>query len=408
MTFRKWLFLAVFVLIVAGVAYWMLHSKNASANFSEKDVIAVQRVDFPLIVDTTGTLEALRSVDVSPPQIRRERRFKLMRLVEEGVQVTEGDFLMEFDTSDITERLRNEVANFQRVQENRQKQRSDSDIQLKNQRLSLEQAKTDLEKLEIKMASQVDLVSGIEVEQTRIQRDAARKKVEFLEQKLEYQEKSSQLDLQILRSNERHYRSRIDDLMDAMDSYTVRAPVAGVVIYKRDWNNEAKEVGDDVFIMDAVIEIPDLSSIRARVQVDEVDSGKIKVGQEATISVDAARGRTYGGKVVSVGTILKQASFDRPQKVCDAYIQIEAEDMRQLRPGMNLKAQIMVGNYPDVVVIPLSSIQDRLGRSFVQVWKPQTKSFEWREITMGTNDGQNTVVESGLDAEEKIRIKPKV
>lgn len=408
MTFKKWLITAVLVLVVAGGAYWMLRSNGASANVSEKDVIAVQRVDFPLIVDSTGSLEALRSVDITPPQIRRERRFKLTRLAEEGIRVTEGDFLMEFDTSEITERLRNEVANFQRVQENRQKRRSDADIQLKNQRLTLEQAKTDLEKLDIKMASQVDLVSGIEVEETRIQRDAARKKVEFLEKKLEYQQKSSQLDLQILTSNERHYRGRIDDLMDAMDSYTVRAPVAGVVIYKRDWNNEAKEVGDDVFIMDAVIEIPDLSSIRARVQIDEIDSGRVRVGQEATISVDAVRGRTFGGKVVSVGTILKQASFDRPQKVCDAYIQIEAEDMKQLRPGMSLKTQIMVGNHPDVVVIPLSSIQERNGRSFVQVWKPQSKSFEWREITLGANDGLNTVVNTGLDAEEKIRIRPKV
>ena len=92
------------------------------------------------------------------------------------------------------------------------------------------------------------------------------------------------------------------------------------------------EVGDDVFVMDAVIEIPDLSSIRARIQVDEVDSGKIRVGQEATISVDAVRSRTYSGKVVNVGTILKQASFDRPQKVCDAYIKIEAEDMSNLEP----------------------------------------------------------------------------
>jgi len=408
MTFKKWYIIAVLVLIIAGGTFWMLRSNNASANISEKDVISVQRVDFPLIVETTGTLEALRSVDVSAPQIGRERRFKLMRLIEEGTQVTEGDFLMEFDTSSIEERLRNEVANFQRVQENRQKRRSDADIQLKNQRLTLEQAKTDLEKLEIKMSSQVDLVSGIEIEETRIQRDAAREKVEFLEKKLEYQQKSSQLDLQILTSNERHYRSRIDDLMDAMDLLTVHAPIAGVVIYKRDWNNEAKEVGDDVFMMDAVVEIPDLSSIRARVQIDEVDSGKIRAGQEATISVDAVRSRTFSGKVVSVGTILKQASFDRPQKVCDAYIRIESEDMKQLRPGMNLKAQVMVGNYPEAVVIPLSSIQERNGRSFVQVWKPAKKSFEWREITLRTNDGVNAVVGSGLDADEKIRIKPRV
>jgi HlyD family secretion protein len=405
---RKWLIILVIVLIVAAGTYWALHTDHASANISDKDVISVQRLDFPVIVDATGSLEAQRSVDVNPPQIRRERRFKLTRIVEEGTQVTEGDFLMEFDTSDISTRLRDEVANFQRVQENRQKKRSDSDIQLKNQRLTLEQARTELEKLEIKMSSQVDLVSGIEIEKTRIQRDAAKKKVEFLEKKVDYQNKSGLLDLQILRSNERHYRGRIDELMDAMDSYTVRAPVSGVVIYKRNWNNEAKEVGDDVFMMDAVIEIPDLSSIRARIQIDEVDSGKIEAGQDANISVDAARGRSLGGKVLSVGTILKQATFDRPQKVCDAYIEIDAKDLKQLRPGMSLKAQIMVGKYSNAVVIPLSSIQERDGRSFVQVWKPEAKSFDWREISLRTNDGLNAVVESGLNGEEKIRIKPRV
>lgn len=408
MTLRKGLVLIVLVLIIAAGTYWMLRSNSTSANISEKDLIAVQRHDFPLLVDASGTLEAQRTVDVTPPQLRRERRFKLVRIIEEGKKVTEGDFLMEFDSTDINERLRDEVANFQRVQENRQKRRSDADLQLKNQRLTLEQAKTELEKLEIKMASQVDLLSGIEVEETRIQRDAARRKVEFQQSKVDYQTKSSQLDLQILRSNERHYRERIDDYMDAMDELTVRAPAAGVVIYKREWNNEAKEVGDDVFFIEPIIEIPTLSSIRARVQVDEVDAGRVRVGQDATIAVDAVQGSSLGGTVVSVGSILKQADYDRAQKVCDVYIKIDAEDMEKLRPGMNFNAQILVDQYPDVVVIPLSSIHEQGGHSFVQVLKSETNSLEWREISLRTNDGTRAVVESGLDGDEKIRIKPRV
>jgi HlyD family secretion protein len=303
--------------------------------------------------------------------------------------------------------LRDETANFQRVQEDRQKERSDSDIQLKNLKLSLEQAKSNLEKLEVKMSSQINLVSGIEIEETRIRRDAAKKNVEFLEQKVKYMTQSGQLDLQILQSNERHYRSRMDDLMDAMDLYTVRAPVAGVVIYKRDWNNEAAQIGSNVFGMHPVMEIPDLSSIRARVQVDEVDAGKVAVGQDANIMVDAAQGRSFGGKVISVGTILKQATFDRPQKICDTYVELSNPDTKLLRPGMNLKADIQVGQYSNVVAIPLSSIQERDGRSFVQLWKPETKSFEWREIQLRTNDGRTAVVESGLNGNEKIRVKPK-
>jgi HlyD family secretion protein len=407
MTSRKWIALIVAVLIIAAGAYWGYHFRSASANVSDKDLIAVQRVDFPLIISATGALEATRSVSVSPPKIRRERRFKIMRMVEEGTEVSEGDFLLEFDTSDISSRLKDETANFQRVQEERQKKRSDSDIQLKNLKLSLEEAKSNLEKLEVKLSSQADLISGIEIEEIRIQRDAARLNVAFLEKKVKYMTESGQLDLQISRSNERHYRSNMDDLMDAMDSYTVRAPVAGVVIFKRDWNNEAKQAGSNVFIMDTIMEIPDLSSIRAKVQVDEIDSGKIKVGQEANITVDAVQGKSFGGKVTSIGTILKQASFERPQKVNEIYVELDDSDKRQLRPGMNLKAQIRVGQYSQVVVIPLSSIQERDGRSFVQLWKPEAKSFEWREIHLQTNDGLTAVVESGLNAKDKIRAKPK-
>jgi HlyD family secretion protein len=408
MTSQKWILLAVLVLIIVGGAYWIYHTRNVSANISDKDLITAQKVDFPLIVSASGVLEATRSVSVGPPKIRSERRFKITRMAAEGTKVSEGDFLLEFDTSDIQSRMRDETANFQRVQEERQKKRSDFDIQLKNLKLSLEQAKSDLEKLEVKLSSQVDLISGIDIEKIRIQRDASKRNVELLEKKVQLKTQSGQLDLQISRSNERHYQTRRDDLQDAMDSYTVRAPVSGVVIYKRDWNNEAKEAGSNVFFMDTIMEIPDLSSLRARVQIDEIDSGKIQTGQETSIVVEAARGRSFSGVVSSIGTILKQANFDRPQKVNDVYVDLKDVDTKVLRPGMNLKANIRVGQYPQVIVIPLSSIQERDGRSFVQLWQPAVKTFEWREIQLKVNDGMNAVIESGLGANDKIRVKPKV
>ncbi len=407
MTAKRWiLLLVIFLLTVAG-AFWLYRSSRVAAAVSDKDLITAQRVDFPLIISATGILEATRSVAVGPPSVRRESRFKLLRMVDEGAQVSEGDFLLEFDTSDIARRLRDETANFQRVQEEAQKKRSDAEIQLKNLKLQLEQAKADLEKLEIKLGQQAELVSAIAIEETRIRRDAAKRNVESLEQKVKYVTESQQLDLQISRSNERNYRQRMDNLIDAMDSLTVRAPVSGVVIYKRNWNNEPREIGSYVSSMDTVVEIPDLSSIRAKIYVDEVDVGKVKVGQEANIVVDAVQGRAFRGKVTAIGTILKQATFDRPQKIAEAFVEFQDTDLKQLRPGMSVKAQLQVGKYSQVVVIPLSSIQERSGRSFVQVWRPADKTWEWREIQLRTNDGLTAVVESGLEANEKIRVKPR-
>jgi HlyD family secretion protein len=407
MTAKRWiLLLVIFLLTVAG-AFWLYRSSRVAAAVSDKDLITAQRVDFPLIISATGILEATRSVAVGPPAIRRESRFKLLRMVDEGTQVSEGDFLLEFDTSDIARRLRDETANFQRVQEEAQKKRSDAEIQLKNLKLQLEQAKADLEKLEIKLGQQAELISAIEIEETRIRRDAAKKNVESLEKKVKYVTESQRLDLQISRSNERNYRQRMDNLIDAMDSLTVRAPVSGVVIYKRNWNNEPREIGSYVSSMEPVLEIPDLSTIRAKIYVDEVDVGKVKVGQEANIVVDAVQGRAFRGKVTAIGTILKQATFDRPQKIAEAFVEFQDTDLKQLRPGMSVKAQLQVGKYSQVVVIPLSSIQERNGRSFVQVWRPADKTWEWREIQLRTNDGLTAVVESGLEANEKIRVKPR-
>jgi len=407
---KKNILLLAVIVIIAGLGTWIYRSRDVSANVSEKDLLTVQRVvDFPVLVNASGVLEAIQSVSVGPPRLSRPQgQFRLVRIVDEGTEVEEGDFLMEFDTSTISNNLVTQTANFQRIQEQRQQQRGSSDLSLKNLKLQLEKARSDLDKLEEQLNSQAELLSGIEVERLRIDRDSSRTNVAMLEKKLEYMTESDQLQIQILRNQERNNRSRLDDLMDAMDLYTVRASVPGVVIYKRDWNNQAKEVGSNVAMQEVVMEIPDLSTMRAKIQVDELDSGKIRIGQDVSITVDAVQGRSFAGKVTSIGTILKQASFDRPQMINEIYVDLTNMDVKTLRPGMSLRAQVRVGAYQDVVVIPMSSIEGRDGRSFVQVFNSQTKKIDWREVRLRTNDGQNAVVESGIDAGEKIRTRPQL
>jgi hypothetical protein len=160
-------------------------------------------------------------------------------------------------------------------------------------------------------------------------------------------------------------------------------------------------------MLDAVMEIPDLSTLRAKVLVDEVDAGKVKAGQTAQVMVDAVQGKIFAGKVSYVSAILKQAAYDRPQKVVQTFVDFDAAGVSQVRPGMSTRALIQVGSYEKAIVIPLTSIQERDGRSFVQVWQAQKKAFEWREIQLASNDGVSAVVKAGLEANEQIRSKPK-
>ncbi len=404
---RKWIIVLVVIVAIAAVGIWLYRSLGVSAAAEEKELVTVQRLDFPLIVTAPGVVEAQKSLTIGPPKMRDTHRFKLVRMAEEGKAVAEGDFLLEFDASDLNRRLRDETANYQSVQEEYQKKRSDFDIQLRDLKLQLEQAKSDADKLDNKLSRQAELESAIVIAQTRIQRDAARKKVELLEKKVQYLTESGRLDLQISTSNQRYYKNRMDILLDGIDALTVYAPVPGVVIYKRDWNNESKQIGSYVFIMESVMELPDLSTLRAKVLVDEVDAGKVRIGQEAQVQVDAVQGKVFTGKLGYISTILKQAAYDRPQRVAEAYIEMKGEGLNLVRPGMSTRASISVGQYPQAIVIPMSSIEEREGRSFVQIWRAEKKAYEWREVQLATSDGLSAVISSGLEANERIRSKPK-
>ena len=143
-----------------------------------------------------------------------------------------------------------------------------------------------------------------------------------------------------------------------------------------------------------------------KIWVDEVDAGKVKIGQDVVIQIEALKGKTFNGKITSMSSILRQATYDRPQKVAEAIVEIQDADYDLMRPGMSARVRILVGNYQQAIVIPLTSIQEREGRSFVQVWHSEEKEWEWREIELLINDGIAAVVKSGLDQSEKIRSKP--
>jgi multidrug efflux pump subunit AcrA (membrane-fusion protein) len=338
-------------------------------------------------------------------------RFKISRMTDEGKQVSEGDFLLEFDGADIDRNLRDVTANFQKEQQRYQKKRSDFDMQVRQLSYDVDQAKADAEKIANKLQSQVELESALTVEEAKLRLTVARKKAELLEKKLALLKESGRLDLQISLSNERAYKNLMETLLDAKDSLTITAPVPGVVIYKRGWDGEAKQVGSYANgPQDIVIELPDLSTLRAKINVDEVDFNKIKMGQLCDIQVQAVKGRLFKGKISSISAILKLAAFDRAQKIAEVMLSLEGnpgEDVKLLRPGMSAVASIQVGSFPKAIVIPLSSILERDGRSIVQVWNAEKKEFEWRDVLLATNDGLSAVIKQGLQANDKIRIKPK-
>jgi HlyD family secretion protein len=406
---KRPLLILIVLVIVAGAGIWFYNSSAASTAVSEKDLITVPRVDFPQIIDEGGLLEAGKSTPITCPQVAGQRNFKLIRVVDEGTQVSEGDFLLELDGATFALNLRNAQASFQNQQENFQQSRSAFDTNLRNNELNLEQAQVNLQNYILEINQQADLSPAIQVETLKIQRDMAQSQVDSLVKKIDFLNQSGRLAMQIARSDEQHYKKQMEDLQDTIDSLIIRAPVAGVVIYRRDYNNNPVPIlGNNVNATNPVMDIPDLSTMRVKVLVDEMDAGKVKVGQKARITVPSLQGMQFDGKVVDLSAILKLANMTRAQKIAEARVELDpGQDISLLRPGMSANVQIQVGIIPQAIAIPLSAIQERNGGSYVQVLRGDKKDYEWRAIELQANDESLAVVKTGLEAGDKIRAKPK-
>ena len=139
---------------------------------------------------------------------------------------------------------------------------------------------------------------------------------------------------EILRQAER-------DLANSM----VRAPIDGVVI-QRD-GEIGRAVADVTSSGGTVLAvIADDRRIRLVAEVDENDIARVRLDQEAVVSIDAFPGETFAGrvrKVSSAGTVVgRVSSFE---------VEIELEAGSRLRVGMSSDGRIVVRAHPGVLLI---------------------------------------------------------
>jgi len=147
----------------------------------------------------------------------------------------------------------------------------------------------------------------------------------------------------------------------------------------------------------APVTISDNSVLISTVKVNEVDIADVKVGQEATVTFDAAAGLAIPGKVrwvsptsVSTGNV----------RTYDVEIDLAQQDKR-LRPGMTASADIATLKLDDALLMPKTAVRVDGTTKYVTVVKSDGSQGK-RTVTTGRSDDANVQVLSGLKAGEKI------
>jgi HlyD family secretion protein len=138
-----------------------------------------------------------------------------------------------------------------------------------------------------------------------------------------------------------------------LDHTHIRAPVDGVVVSRN------VDVGQTVA---ASLQAPilfliaqDLTKMQVDTNVDEADIGRVRVGQDATFTVDAFPGEIFNGKV----TQIRQAPLNVQNVITyNAVIGVANPDFK-LFPGMTANVKILVDHRENVLKIPNAALRFR-------------------------------------------------
>ena len=110
--------------------------------------------------------------------------------------------------------------------------------------------------------------------------------------------------------------------------------------------------GDRAWNGATIAELPDFSTLQVSTRIDEVDRGRIQLGQTATIRVDAVPDREFQAHIAQISALAKtDFSTWPPPRNFDVTLQLDTKDPR-LRPGMSGSGRIAVNRIPGSILIP--------------------------------------------------------
>jgi HlyD family secretion protein len=352
-------------------------------------------------VDATGLLRATSVQNFGgPPMFANYWNFQIVNLVAEGKQVKAGEQLITFEAQRIREDLQRFQNELDQATKELEKTRTQIDLERQELQTRLAAAENNYEKLKLKQTRELGVESLNKVEEDRLAFEQARREVEAIKERLDWHKKSSEATYQIIVSKKARAENKVNEIKKGMENFQAKADRDGVVIYKTKWNGDKFRVGENVWMGQMILEIPDLNTIIAEAFVPEVDIGKVKTGQRAEVTIDAFPDKVYSGSIKSVGTLVRPKAWDIPNKILDIQIALDQLDISIMRPSMSVKAKVETSSIENCLAVPLKAVRTTAEGSMIKVKTDRG----WREqlVKLGESNGTEVVIIEGLKAGDRI------
>jgi len=270
--------------------------------------------------------------------------------------------------------------------------------------LSLSQAKTQLDLLEKYTYNRELERLKSDVTQTKMALDRVKRKAAA-------DVVQAEADLKARESEFNRQKTKLDKLNDQINKCRIKAPVDAMVVYattatgERHGNQQPLAEGQEVRERQELIYLPTAAAMRAEIKVQESALRKVSLGLPVRVTVDALPGRVFYGAVSKIGVLPDaQSQWLNPDlTVYSTAIDLQG-DMKDLRPGMSCRAEVIVDQYDDALFVPVQAVTRVSGKPTVYV--KTGSDFEPRTIEVGLDNNRVIRVASGLKEGEVVSLTP--
>jgi len=373
---------------------------------SEEDPIPIAELSkqsFQLTVPATGEIVGLETTTVVTPETSRGS-LTLSWLIPEGSFVQPGDTVVRFDGTDAE-------LNLESRQNNLLENELNTKITTLNQGTDarvLEMDRTDAE-MEYEYAMTImpedeSIFSKWDIITAQADANYARERISFLNSKEKTQRRIARSDQQILAIERNRAQAEVTIIQNTLNSLELQATAPGLVLYQRN-HQEDPQIGDEFHAGQELIELVNLDILQARIYVLERDGGNIAKDLPVVLKLDAISDKEFHGTISSLSSVAGQIERDSVLRyfTCDVAIEDAGRDLKRIRPGMNLEADVVLEQYESCFIVPSSAVSILDNESVVYV--KEGEDFVAQSVEMGLGSHGEAVIVGGIEEGTKIALR---
>jgi len=269
--------------------------------------------------------------------------------VEEGARVHKGQVLAVLENDDYLAQVRSAEAEVLAKQATLRKVVNGARHQERQEALSTvraQQAVMDNARAQADRYQELFEAGVVSKEETeRYSREYAVAKANYQEATEHHSlvdDKAREEDQALADANLQLSRAQLAEARARYEKTLIKSPIDGIVLRKHHRNGES--VSNSSTVPDPIFTVGDKTVLRVRIDVDETEVSRVRVGQKTYVIADAYGQQKFWGQVIRVGEQLgrKNVRTDEPTERVDTKI---LETLVELQPGTQLPVGLRVDGF---------------------------------------------------------------